>query len=498
ILFNNLVNTQDLNTANSFVKENGKIVLKSNSADGMLNVRGNVYNLNKGETKLINEQGKGGIKVTGEIHNANGNLVLENHAGQTLVKGTLINNGGTLLMTDDGAGIHINSGSAVVANSGSLKIKNNGSNGLAIYGDVKGFDKDMSIENNQGRLYIAGNVDYKGGNNFQIVNNAKDKQLMIAKSAKINSDKELYIKNNGDGGLYVNGVVNSKYALTLDNKAGDLTVNNKVKTSNGNLSLMNTGNKLAVSSKGRVEADGGNLVMKNTGANGMLVYGTVENDGKTISIKNTNGNLVVNGTVEAKSGNIGIINEGAQLQLTKNSTVKNASGKTNVINNGNGGLKAYGTINGKDTISLVNENGQMYVDGHIVGDNSDIKLVSQKNSNGIYVKETAYVTNLPRIEADKVGNILIQDTAKAGGSGVIIRGNVDGYNNVNVTSINNNLYTSGNVQGMNNVTYKGTASNGRVSFTTNAVVKSGNGKINYNLKNGSQVYYLPAYKGSAK
>ena len=495
LLFNSLVNTQNLNSAESLAQNDGKIVLKSNSADGMVNVRGNIYNLNKGEVKLINEKGVNGIKVTGEVHNANGNMLLENHAGQTLIKGSLVNNGGSLYITDDAQGIHINSGASVVANSGSLKIKNNGVNGLAIYGDVKALDKDLSIENNTGKLYIAGNVDYKGGNEFQIVNNAADKQLMIAKSAKINSDKSVYIKNKGNGGLYVNGTIHSANALTLDNKSGDLTINNKVVANNGNLSLMNTGNKLAISSKGSVEAKGGNLTLKNTGAEGLLVYGNVENDGKTISINNTTGNLTIDGSVNAKSGNVGIVNEGNLLQLTKNSTVASAAGKTNIINKGNGGMKAYGAINSDKDLTLVNENGMMYVDGDVYANGTNISVVSQKDGEGIYVKETAKITNLPKIEVDKVGNIIIQDTSKAGGTGIIIRGTVEGSNNVIVRSTDNNIYTSGAVIGANDVLYKNTAEYGKVSFTKNATVRAGDGSVGYLLKNNSQVYWLPMYVG---
>ena len=495
LLFNSLVNTQDLNSATALTQKEGKIVLKSNSEDGMLNVRGNIYNLNKGDVKLINEKGVNGIKVTGEILNADGSMLLENHAGQTLIKGSLVNNGDTLYINDNGAGIHINSGASVVANSGSLKIKNNGTGGLGIYGDVKGLDKDMSIENNNGKLYIAGNVDYKGGKEFQIINNAVDKQLMIAKTGKISSDKSVYIKNKGDGGLYVNGTIHSANAMTLDNKAGELTINNKVQANNGNLSVMNTGSKLAISSKGSVEAKGGNLTLKNTGADGLLVYGNVENDGNSISISNSAGNLTVDGTVNAKSGNVGIVNNGNLLQLTKNSVVNSALGKVNVINKGVAGLKAYGKVNAEQDITVVNEAGQAYIDGDIASNGSNISIAMQKDSEGLYIKETAKITNLPRIEAGKVGDIIIQDTAKTGGSGVIIRGEVNGNNNVIVRSTSNNLYTSGKVTGANNVLYKNTAEYGKVSFTQNSTVNSGDGKVDYLLKNNSQVYWLPMYVG---
>jgi len=492
VLFNNLVNTKNLSSATTFSNNEGKIILKSNSNDGMLNIRGTLQNLNKGEVKLINEKGANGVKITGDVFNANGNMLVENHAGQTLIKGSLVNNGGSLYINDDAKGIHINSGASVVANTGSLKIKNNGSNGLTIYGDVKANDKDLSIENNVGKLYIAGNVDYKGDKSFQIVNNTADKQLMIASSAKINSDKAVYIKNKGNGGLYVNGNVNAAGDLTLDNRAGELTINNKVATSNGNLGVMNTGSKLAISSKGSVVGKGGNLTLKNTGADGLLVYGNVENNGEAISISNSAGNLTVDGTVNAKAGNIGIVNNGNLLQLTKNSVITNAAGKTNVINKGAAGMKAYGKVTGNGDITLLNENGQMFVDGTVKANKANISIASQKDGKGIYIKETALVSN--RTNAN-IGDIVIQDTSKEGGSGIIIRGSVDGANNVIVRSTENDIYTSGSVQGATEVLYKNTAKYGKVSFTENSTVKSGDGDVGYILRNNSQIYWLPMYVG---
>ena len=633
ILFNNLVNTDNLSKANVLAQNDGKIILKSSSQNGVLNVRGTVQNLNNGEVKFLNDNGN--IKVTGDVYNANGNMVVD--GASLLVKGKLTNDGGLLSLNNKAGKLHINSGAKVNANTGSLRISNNGGDGLAIYGDVVASDGDMYIENTNGQLYVAGNVDYKGSGNAHIVNSAdagqlmiaksgkinSDKnlyvknesngglfvngnvtakndltldnragdltvnnnvkttngnlslvnlgnklavsskatveanggdltlknegakgmalygnlksngnkmyventkgqlyiagnvehkgsgeahivnganagQLMIAKSGKINSDKNLYVKNESNGGLFVNGNIETKNDLTLDNKAGDLTVNNNIKTTNGNLSLMNTGNKLAVSSKANVSAKGGNLVMKNEGANGLLVYGNVENDGETISIRNTNGNLTINGKVNAKSGNIGIINEGNLLQLTKNSVVENAVGKTNIVNNGLGGMKAYGKIVGNDDISLVNENGQMYVDGEIIGNKSNIGIYSQKQGKGIYIKETARIHNVPLTGDEKVGDVVVQDTSDAGGSGVIIRGDVKANNDVKVTSINNNVYTSGKVEGRNNVVYKGTAVNGKVSFTADSQVVSGDGDVDYILKNNTQIYYLPAYNEPRK
>lgn len=491
IIFNSLVNTQNLNVTDKVLtRNNGKIVLISNSADGAINARGEIYNLNKGTTSIVNK-GSGQLKVTGQVHNAEGNLTIQNTKGDTYINGDVINSKGSLSVS--GNGVKIGSNANVIANSGGLRVENNGDAGLAIYGNVLGLDKNTVVKNNKGQFYIAGNIEYKGGDNFQIINDAQENSsMMIAKTGKINSSRNLYIRNKADGGLFVNGDVNSKNDLVLDNRNGDLIINNKVSNSNGNLSLANTGNKLGISSKGSVTSQGGKLILQNTGKDGMAIYGNVENDGTVTAIKNKNGQLYIDGNITAKAGNLGIVNEGKSAFISKNANIVNTNGKTNIINTGKDGMKAYGTIRTNNELNIYNDNGQLYVDGHVVGNNSDVNILSRKNSTGVYVKETAHITNLPRIEADKVGNVTIKDTAKAGGSGVIIRGNVDGYNDVNIGSTNNNVYTSGKVHALTNVNYIGKAADGKVSFTKDAVVNA-DGKVNYELENGSQVYYLPQY-----
>ena len=73
ILFKNLVNTLDMNTGETEIRD-GKIVIKSDAKEGGINIRGDVYNMNKGSIKVINNQGTDGIKVTGGVYNKNGDL----------------------------------------------------------------------------------------------------------------------------------------------------------------------------------------------------------------------------------------------------------------------------------------------------------------------------------------------------------------------------------------------------------------------------------------
>ena len=282
ILFKNLVNTLDMNTGETEIRD-GKIVIKSDAKEGGINIRGGVYN-------------------------KNGDLALVNNAGKTLVKGTLLNQNGTLLVSDNGEGIHLNSGS-LISSDGVLSITNKGTNGLSMYGDVVA-NGNAAIVNHKGNMYVAGKVDLKGNSTANIVNAAKDNsKFQIASSGSIKSDNKIYMENKADGGIFINGEVTAAKNLNMVNKAGDFTVNNKIAVTEGNLTVNNAGNKLAVASKGSIGTTNGNLVVKNSGANGMIIDGTVSKSGDGVtSIYNTNGEMRINGKVDVKDSNLGIVN----------------------------------------------------------------------------------------------------------------------------------------------------------------------------------------------
>ena len=477
-LFNEIVNAGDAAADKYFANENGKIVIRANGKDGMVNVRGDILNANNGNIVLVNEQGKGGIKVTGDIINRNGNMTLDNKAGQTLIKGSLENNNGTLIISDNGKGIHINSGAKVSVNDGNLKVENNGKNGTAVYGDVAVKNGELSIENNKGRLYIAGDIAQKGNKTFQIINDDANSSTMIAKTSDISSDGNVYVRNASKGGLFVNGTVKAGKNVTLDNRAGVLTVNNNITSKGGNISLANTGSKLAVSSKSTISTNGkGNVVIKNTGKDGLHMYGTVKAENGVTSIKSTDGKMVINGSVNSKAGNIGIVNEGKSLRVTENAVINNESGKTNIINTGEGGMKEYGTINVNEQLEIINDNGQMYVDGTINGNNAVVNILSRRDSKGVYIKPNADI---------KAGELTIKDTSVAGGSGVIMKGSVASKHDVNIKSSNNNIYVNGKAQAGNNIYILGTAENGKITLTKSADFKYGN-SMTTSPKNGTVV-----------
>lgn len=497
ILFKNLVNTLDMNTGETEIRD-GKIVIKSDAKEGGINIRGDVYNMNKGSIKVVNNQGTDGIKVTGGVYNKNGDLALVNNAGKTLVKGTLLNQNGTLLVSDNGEGIHLNSGS-LISSDGVLSITNKGTNGLSMYGDVVA-NGNAAIVNHKGNMYVAGKVDLKGNSIANIVNAAKDNsKFQIASSGSIKSDNKIYMENKADGGMFINGEVTAAKNLNMVNKAGDFTVNNKIAVTEGNLTVNNAGNKLAVASKGSIGTTNGNLVVKNSGANGMIIDGTVSKSGDGVtSIYNTNGEMRINGKVDVKDSNLGIVNKGSGLVIGKNAQISNYGTKegtessTNIINTGEDGLMMYGKIATDKTLNIYNDNGKMVINGDINNEGADTNIYGRRESTGIYVTKNSHITNnIISTDADgKVvvkpaytGDVIIRNVT--GNDGLIIDGQVAGYKNVNITNNKGNTILSGSVEAKDTAKFVSTSTDGEVNLNKGAKVEAAD--IKYGLIRGSHV-----------
>ena len=487
-IFNNIVNTGSLTGTASFANKDGKIVIRTNSADGMLNIRGDIVNGNKGDIRFINEQGKNGIKITGDVESAKaGNILVENKAGKVLVKGDLTNEKGNITINSNGTGVHINSGSEIVAKNGNVRIVNTGKEGTAIYGNITN-NGITYIKNNKGKLYIAGDIQHAGNKAFQIINSDKNSNTMIAKTSQIESTNDVYIKNLSKGGLFINGQIAADKDVTLDNRAGVLTINNDIASEGGNINVSNIGDKLAVSSKSTLSTEkDGSVILRNTGKDGLHMFGNAENENGIISITSSNGNLVVNGSAKTKGGNIGIVNEGNMLKINHDAEITNETCLTNIINTGKGGMKEYATVNaGSGELEIFNDNGFMYVDGNISSNGGDVSVLSRRDSSGMYIKKDANISNRPADlkTVEDIGTVTIKDTGKAGGSGLIIKGDVESANDLNIKSENNNVYVSGNLTSGNDIVIRSNAKDGKITLTKSSNVGYAN-SINIAPKNGT-------------
>ncbi|MBO5447300.1 leukotoxin LktA family filamentous adhesin, partial [bacterium] len=328
-LFNQLVNTDNLNSANSFASDNGNIYIKSGqiAENTGINIEGNLKNFGTGNTQLINT-GAEGINVSGTIANADGIVKLNSNWGGIDVSGDILNNGttqifnlgreGKVSFNADGQtytytvtpenGVNI---SGNVNTTGTTTITNTGTEGIIISGTVANTG-DLSIQNG-----VAGNTE--NGN----ARNAQMDALTI--TGNVNSQGNADIVNYAAGGLNIDGEVTNNNAnvdltgeTTITNHAGILKVDGLVDTNEAELTMTNNGE-----------------------------------------------NFEINGTIIGTNNNINLINNNGGIDL--NSTGKvNSTNDVNITNIGTGGVNVKGLVNAGQNVNIDNKNSNV-----VIGDNTE-------------------------------------------------------------------------------------------------------------------------------
>ena len=140
-LFNNLVNTNNLDKGNEFAStQDGQIVIRSSKGT---DIQGTVKNFATGEYSQIKinniNNATNGINISGTVSNANGLLQLNNNEGDMTISGKVENNGTTRIFNTIGQSNKNNSKLTIsgdVNSQGYLEVTNTGSNGMEISGNV--------------------------------------------------------------------------------------------------------------------------------------------------------------------------------------------------------------------------------------------------------------------------------------------------------------------------------------------------------------------------
>ena len=332
-VFNNLVNTNGMLTANAI--QNGKLILiRSDNKDGAgINVSGTVANLDNGGIFLTNE-GENGITVgQGATIASNDKAQLYNYGGDLNVNGTVSSKNNTLIVTNRETGENVNIGSdAKLVTDNEISISNRGTGKLTVAGTTSSVGKTDITNYGAGGMEIAGDIGDDEVDTVRIVNyNGK---MTFAGGSNVKAEKVLQVENRGNDGLEIqqNANLASKENLGLKNKAGEMKIDGIVGVEDGDMNVWNeeNGTKLTLASNGQINGNG-NLSIKNSGAQGMTLEGTLTNTGET-AINNTNGQLMVNGVIN-NEGNMGIINKenGSGLIITQNGKITN-TGDLKIVN----------------------------------------------------------------------------------------------------------------------------------------------------------------------
>ena len=450
-VFNNLVNTNGMLTANAI--QNGKLILiRSDNKDGAgINVSGTVANLDNGGVFLTNE-GENGITVgQGATIASNDKAQLYNYGGDLNVNGTVSSKNNTLIVTNRETGENVNIGSdAKLVTDNEISISNRGTGKLTVAGTTSSVGKTDITNYGAGGMEIAGDIGDDEVDTVRIVNyNGK---MTFAGGSNVKAEKVLQVENRGNDGLEIqqNANLASKENLGLKNKAGEMKIDGIVGVEDGDMNVWNeeNGTKLTLASNGQINGNG-NLSIKNSGAQGMTLEGTLTNTGET-AINNTNGQLMVNGVIN-NEGNMGIINKenGSGLIITQNGKITNTGDLKIVNSSGADGLTVVGDVENTGNMRVYNDNGHL-----TIANNKDLtKQGSLKNHEGyMYIfsrdKSTGITTQEGTNISNEMGNIAIkhEGTTAEGERGMDLQGNIT--NSDAETAINNysgDMYVSGNI-----------------------------------------------------
>ncbi|MCI1274330.1 MAG: leukotoxin LktA family filamentous adhesin, partial [Clostridiaceae bacterium] len=262
-LFNAIVNTDNMNTGNAFANTNGNIFITTatgtNVAEG-----GAVKNFGAAGDITIANGGANGINIAGKVYNPNGSLSVVNTNGALNVASTGdVQNVGTMTFNNSGSGMKLNGN---VLNTGDLTAINSGADGMEIGGTVTNNTGAATFTNKAGQLNVkTGGVVTSNGTSLTMTN-----------------------EETGTGFNVSGKVHNTNGTAKLENRAGDLSIDGIVlgDGSSSSMTIKNSGaGQLLVAQAGTVD-NVNDLLMDNSGTNGLNINGTVKNTGNT-TIKNT-------------------------------------------------------------------------------------------------------------------------------------------------------------------------------------------------------------------
>ena len=488
-LFDNLVNTNGIKTASAFERNGSNIQIKSSTGvdiagkviNGAADASGITTTPDHGNSGVfITNSGSNGTKISGLVQSTH-ELNVFNKAGDMNISGTLKNEGANLNVSNRGGNVTIG---GTLTTDHNLAVTNNSSTGsLAFTGTAKADGNANFVNEGNGGMNVTGAV---SGNNARFINHGG--KLVISNTEdKVASAGTIRIENSGNGGMSVAGV-KSDSLVSIENKAGDLNVNGKVSIADaGAINILNSGNgKLAVTSNGNI-AGKGTVSVKNHGANGMTVDGTISNrpdaDDAETAIINENGAMLVNGTID-NMGNMTINNKGTGVIYTKNATVTN-EGKLKLKNYGADGMTIVGDINNTGDTTVYNDAGQLALatssDGAKAGNitNNDGRLViySRENSTGISAATGTKIINNAAGESLAIKH---EGRTVAGQRGIDLQGTITNGGKTAINNYSGDMYVSGNIQSDGDLGIINRAGGGSMTLAKGSTVTS---DANINIKN---------------
>ena len=420
ILFNSLVNTDNLKPANSFASDNGNIKITAYSGDaGVKLAQGSTLkNFGKGNIEITSEGSKG-IIADGDIKNPNGNVLLTTTNGSIDINGNVINRNGNVV-ADSANGIYLAQNAEINNENGDVTLKNKGTKGIDIKGSIENRDGNLTLDNSaKGGITIDGAPINNTNGDLTMTNTGEDGTVINGTITNTNGNSTY---TNKSGGLIVNGKVNNSDGLMkFDNTGSGIQVNYGADITNtdGNMEILNTGTDgILVDENSNIINTNGNMHVSNTGENGMTINGNVSNSNGNAEFENEAGYLRVNGTIKNNDKLLSLKNTGIGLNINDSALI-DSEGQLVIDNSGAEGMNISGTVKSLGDADIINSNGdlnihngakisyqsvlrnhlnitnsgnKLYIDGDVISQNGDVNI-SNTGDGGLHIDKNANITN---------------------------------------------------------------------------------------------------------
>ena len=478
-LFNSLVNTDGLiNSGNQFVANGSNIQIKSNAGT---DIQGKVANgaaiagqANSG--LYITNNGEHGIQISGTVDSTN-DLNIYNKNGELNISGTVKNTGDNLEISNAGTNLLVGGN---LSTDHDLAITNNGTGALEISGTTNSTGKTNIVNEGAGGMNITGTIKSAAapaeGFAIRIIN--RGGKMVIANTAdKVSTDHKVRLENSGSGGMDVAGVKAGEL-VSIENKAGNLTINGKVSVDEGDLNIRNsaTAGKLTIASNGEVAGEK-LLSIRNDGSGGMEIAGTVTNNPvdpaeSQIAINNYAGNMTVGGTIKTY-GNTAVKNNATtNSSMTVNGNIT-TEGELKLKNYGANGMTIAGNVTGVDNgMTVYNDAGTLTVNGKLETQGGNLAIWSRTNSKGIVTGTDS------KIISDDGYNVAIKHNGKtaSGSNGMDLKGTITSGGETAINNYSGNMNVAGNITSEGNMGIINREGGG--SMTTGGKISSDTANIN--------------------
>ena len=440
----------------------------------------NVGGVNSSGLVLIENGGKGGININGDINVPN-YVSIQNQNYKITANKTGNNDSNFIILKREDSDALAKDG-GIVANgdisANNILIQNSGSKGIETKGNIGKYGtRDIKIVTDNGGINLKSGRIYGNAITITGANNATGD---IKVDTNVNGN--IKIENAGKGDIIVNGNLNSSdssHYVVIENQTYDIVAN---RASDGEYKVLDVKryNRNSQNLNGGILANGkifgGDIYIQNVGAKGI----TTTNDitGRNIYITNDGGSIdLISGKISSLR-DIAIsnlshadgINIGADINANSNNKI--LSSIVYIANAGKGDLNISGDIFAQTDVMITNQLGTLgttrvtYDDGFVLNmdyshgpsvnldENTGINLSGNINANRLVTVQNAGKKGITMDSNVRAGEFVENESGEIANQGVISVINDNGNINITGGTINGSKVTITNANKGGSLTTK--------------------------------------------